>query len=69
VMVIYFLKYLIPIYIVLQVFKECHTFDGSGNSFELSLIGCKCISAYVKNKKNQNQAIKLDPFGFVSFEA
>ncbi|KAJ6687759.1 PHOSPHOETHANOLAMINE N-METHYLTRANSFERASE 1 [Salix koriyanagi] len=38
-----------------KVFKECHTCDGSGNSFELSLIGCKCISAYVKNKKNQNQ--------------
>nr|XP_034917409.1 phosphoethanolamine N-methyltransferase 1-like [Populus alba] len=38
-----------------RVFKECHTRDGSGNSFELSLIGCKCISAYVKNKKNQNQ--------------
>ncbi|KAF9671313.1 hypothetical protein SADUNF_Sadunf12G0034400 [Salix dunnii] len=47
-----------------KVFKECHSFDGSGNSFELSLIGCKCISAYVKNKKNQNQAMKLDPFGF-----
>ncbi|KAG6745769.1 hypothetical protein POTOM_050276 [Populus tomentosa] len=30
-----------------RVFKECHTRDGSGNSFELSLIGCKCISAYI----------------------
>lgn len=29
--------------------------DGSGNSFELSLVGCKCIGAYVRNKKNQNQ--------------
>ncbi|CAK7349592.1 unnamed protein product [Dovyalis caffra] len=38
-----------------KVFKECHAHDGSGNSFELSLIGYKCISAYVKNKKNQNQ--------------
>ncbi|XVF32036.1 hypothetical protein REPUB_Repub17cG0047000 [Reevesia pubescens] len=26
-----------------------------GNSFELSLVGCKCIGAYAKNKKNQNQ--------------
>ncbi|OAY46530.1 phosphomethylethanolamine N-methyltransferase isoform X1 [Manihot esculenta] len=38
-----------------KVFKECHTRDGSGNSYELSLIGCKCIGAYVRNKKNQNQ--------------
>ncbi|KAK1406541.1 hypothetical protein QVD17_41950 [Tagetes erecta] len=38
-----------------KVFKECHTSDASGNSFELSLIGSKCIGAYVRNKKNQNQ--------------
>lgn len=38
-----------------KVFKECHTNNGSGNSYELSLIGCKCIGAYVRNKKNQNQ--------------
>ncbi|KAL7178568.1 hypothetical protein ACSBR1_042006 [Camellia fascicularis] len=38
-----------------EVFKECHTNNGSGNSYELSLIGCKCIGAYVRNKKNQNQ--------------
>ncbi|XP_059453480.1 phosphomethylethanolamine N-methyltransferase [Corylus avellana] len=38
-----------------KVFKECHLTDGSGNSFELSLVGCKCIGAYVRNKKNQNQ--------------
>ncbi|GAV74409.1 Methyltransf_11 domain-containing protein/Methyltransf_23 domain-containing protein [Cephalotus follicularis] len=38
-----------------KVFKECHTLDDSGNSFELSLVGCKCIGAYVRNKKNQNQ--------------
>lgn len=37
--------------------------DGSGNSFELALIGCKCIGAYVKNKKNQNQVIC---FGHIS---
>ncbi|KAG8476200.1 hypothetical protein CXB51_033143 [Gossypium anomalum] len=38
-----------------QVFKECHATDDSGNSFKLSLVGYKCISAYVKHKKNQNQ--------------
>ncbi|KAL5189236.1 Phosphoethanolamine N-methyltransferase [Glycine soja] len=38
-----------------KVFKECHMSDNTGNSFELSLVGCKCIGAYVRNKKNQNQ--------------
>ncbi|XP_040998869.1 phosphoethanolamine N-methyltransferase 1-like [Juglans microcarpa x Juglans regia] len=38
-----------------KLFKECHMLDGSGNSFELALAGCKCIGAYVRNKKNQNQ--------------
>ncbi|XP_057950513.1 phosphomethylethanolamine N-methyltransferase-like [Malania oleifera] len=38
-----------------KIFKECHMQDGFGNSFELSLVGCKCIGAYVRNKKNQNQ--------------
>ncbi|XP_057472967.1 phosphomethylethanolamine N-methyltransferase [Actinidia eriantha] len=38
-----------------KVFKECLLRDSSGNSFELSLVGCKCIGAYVRNKKNQNQ--------------
>ncbi|KAK7844315.1 phosphoethanolamine n-methyltransferase 1 [Quercus suber] len=38
-----------------EIFKECHVLDGSGNSFELSFVGCKCIGAYVRNKKNQNQ--------------
>ncbi|KAK6921298.1 hypothetical protein RJ641_014976, partial [Dillenia turbinata] len=38
-----------------KVFKECLAQDSNGNSYELSLIGCKCIGAYVKNKKNQNQ--------------
>ncbi|CAJ1936602.1 unnamed protein product [Sphenostylis stenocarpa] len=38
-----------------KVFKECNMSDNAGNSFELSLIGCKCIGAYVRNKKNQNQ--------------
>lgn len=38
-----------------KIFKECQIRDGSGKSFELSLVGCKCIGAYVRNKKNQNQ--------------
>ncbi|KAH0976038.1 hypothetical protein GBA52_017937 [Prunus armeniaca] len=38
-----------------KVFKQCHLHDDSGNFFELSLVGCKCIGAYVRNKKNQNQ--------------
>ncbi|PAN18305.1 hypothetical protein PAHAL_3G193400 [Panicum hallii] len=38
-----------------KVFKEGHSYDKTGNSFELSLVTCKCIGAYVKNKKNQNQ--------------
>ncbi|XP_071697903.1 phosphoethanolamine N-methyltransferase 1-like [Rutidosis leptorrhynchoides] len=38
-----------------KVFKECHTSDASGKSYELSLIGSKCIGAYVRSKKNQNQ--------------
>lgn len=38
-----------------KVFKESHFNDGSGKSFELALVGCKCIGAYVRNKKNQNQ--------------
>ncbi|XP_019169743.1 PREDICTED: phosphomethylethanolamine N-methyltransferase-like isoform X2 [Ipomoea nil] len=38
-----------------KVFKECQLNAGKGKSFELSLIGCKCIGAYVRNKKNQNQ--------------
>ncbi|KAG2314377.1 hypothetical protein Bca52824_017499 [Brassica carinata] len=27
----------------------------AGKSFELTMVGCKCIGTYVKNKKNQNQ--------------
>ncbi|XP_059643065.1 phosphoethanolamine N-methyltransferase 1-like [Cornus florida] len=38
-----------------KVFKECQTHDALGNSFELSLVSCKCIGAYVRNKRNQNQ--------------
>ena len=39
----------------MQVFKECYETDNSGNPFELSLVSYKCIGAYVRNKKNQNQ--------------
>ncbi|XP_078445971.1 phosphoethanolamine N-methyltransferase-like [Wolffia australiana] len=38
-----------------KLFKECHVYDDEGKSFELSLITCKCIGAYVRKKKNQNQ--------------
>ncbi|CAN6818535.1 unnamed protein product [Brassica oleracea] len=37
------------------IFQECQARDASGKSFELTMVGCKCIVAYVKNKKNQNQ--------------
>lgn len=47
-------------YVFLQAFKECQAQDSSGNLYELSLVGCKCIGAYVRNKKNQNQVINLD---------
>uniref|UniRef100_A0A0E0HHR9 phosphoethanolamine N-methyltransferase n=1 Tax=Oryza nivara TaxID=4536 RepID=A0A0E0HHR9_ORYNI len=39
----------------LKIFKECHSYDKDGGSYELSLETCKCIGAYVKSKKNQNQ--------------
>ncbi|XP_077244688.1 phosphoethanolamine N-methyltransferase 1-like [Tasmannia lanceolata] len=38
-----------------KIFKECYMQNGFGDSFELTLISCKCIGAYVRNKKNQNQ--------------
>ncbi|XP_039126267.1 phosphoethanolamine N-methyltransferase 1-like isoform X2 [Dioscorea cayenensis subsp. rotundata] len=38
-----------------QVFKNCHAHNSGSDSFELSLITCKCIGAYARNKKNQNQ--------------
>ncbi|KAJ8620112.1 hypothetical protein MRB53_028645 [Persea americana] len=42
-----------------KAFKDCHAHDGFGTSFELSLISFKCITAYVRSKKNQNQANTL----------
>lgn len=39
----------------LKVFQECLVNDVSGNLSELSLVFCKCVGAYVRNKKNQNQ--------------
>ncbi|KAI5660278.1 hypothetical protein M9H77_29071 [Catharanthus roseus] len=38
-----------------KIFKDCHVHDDSEKSYELALVGCKCIGAYVRNKKNQNQ--------------
>eukprot|EP01018_Ginkgo_biloba_P027288 Gb_18655 [translate_table: standard] len=39
----------------IKVFKECQAKDVTGSLSELSLVGCKCVGAYVQNKKNQNQ--------------
>ncbi|GLJ09388.1 hypothetical protein SUGI_0108210 [Cryptomeria japonica] len=39
----------------LRTFKECLAKDESGTLSELSLVRCKCVGAYVRNKKNQNQ--------------
>uniref|UniRef100_A0A0A9DF32 phosphoethanolamine N-methyltransferase n=1 Tax=Arundo donax TaxID=35708 RepID=A0A0A9DF32_ARUDO len=38
-----------------KVFKECHSFNQDGDSFKLSLLTFKCVGAYVKIKKSQNQ--------------
>ncbi|CAA2972996.1 phosphoethanolamine N-methyltransferase 1-like [Olea europaea subsp. europaea] len=38
-----------------KVFKESQVYDSSGSSYELALVSCKCIGAYVTNKKIQNQ--------------
>ncbi|GJN15117.1 hypothetical protein PR202_gb02008 [Eleusine coracana subsp. coracana] len=50
-----------------KVFKECNSYDSDGNCFELSLVTSKCIGAYVKNKKNQNQVISTEDKGFQRF--
>ena len=50
---------MIPNLSSMQAFKDCHAHDGFGTSFELSLISFKCITAYVRSKKNQNQANTL----------
>ncbi|CAN1266842.1 Phosphoethanolamine N-methyltransferase [Linum perenne] len=51
-----------------KVFMGCHMHDGSGNPFELSFIGCKCIGAYVRSKKNQNQKVQSqEDKGFQQF--
>ncbi|XP_022955089.1 phosphomethylethanolamine N-methyltransferase-like isoform X1 [Cucurbita moschata] len=38
-----------------KIFKDCQIRDECGNSYELSLVSSKCIGAYVRTKKNQNQ--------------
>ncbi|OIT21052.1 PREDICTED: phosphoethanolamine N-methyltransferase 1-like [Nicotiana attenuata] len=38
-----------------KVFNECNLNDAAGKSYELSLIGFKCIGAYARTKKNQNE--------------
>lgn len=56
-------------YMIVQVFKECHLSDASGNSFEFSLVGSKCIGAYELNKKIHNQVPCLLQlfFQYISF--
>uniref|UniRef100_A0A0D3GAG2 phosphoethanolamine N-methyltransferase n=1 Tax=Oryza barthii TaxID=65489 RepID=A0A0D3GAG2_9ORYZ len=51
----------------LKIFKECHSYDKDGGSYELSLETCKCIGAYVKSKKNQNQVKSTEDRGFQRF--
>uniref|UniRef100_A0A0E0DUF8 phosphoethanolamine N-methyltransferase n=1 Tax=Oryza meridionalis TaxID=40149 RepID=A0A0E0DUF8_9ORYZ len=50
-----------------KIFKECHSYDKDGGSYELSLETCKCIGAYVKSKKNQNQVKSTEDRGFQRF--
>ncbi|KAK8457311.1 hypothetical protein SEVIR_3G162900v4 [Setaria viridis] len=50
-----------------KVFKEGHSYDKNGDSFELSLVTYKCIGAYVKNKKNQNQVKSTEDKDFQRF--
>lgn len=38
-----------------KVFQECVTLEEDGSYSELQLISCKCVKAYVLNKRNQNQ--------------
>ncbi|MCO5576756.1 hypothetical protein L7F22_030575 [Adiantum nelumboides] len=39
----------------LKVFEECLVLEEDGSYAELQLISCKCVNAYVLNKRNQNQ--------------
>eukprot|EP00250_Pteridium_aquilinum_P022641 c25496_g1_i1 orf=374-1858(+) len=39
----------------LKVFQECLILEEDGSYSELQLISCKCVNAYVLNKRNQNQ--------------
>ncbi|XP_071700550.1 phosphoethanolamine N-methyltransferase 2-like [Rutidosis leptorrhynchoides] len=38
-----------------KVFKECYISNGSGNSYELTLLGSKFIGTYERDVKTQNQ--------------
>ncbi|KAI5069232.1 hypothetical protein GOP47_0015533 [Adiantum capillus-veneris] len=39
----------------LKVFQEAAVLEDDDSYFELQLISCKCVNAYVINKRNQNQ--------------
>lgn len=38
-----------------QVFEQAHFEEDNGGYSEFQLVGCKCVGAYVRNKRNQNQ--------------
>jgi hypothetical protein len=38
-----------------QVFEQAHFEEDNGGYSEFRLVGCKCVGAYVRNKRNQNQ--------------
>ncbi len=38
-----------------QVFEQAHFEEDNGEYSEFRLVGCKCVGAYVRNKRNQNQ--------------
>ncbi|KAH7440936.1 hypothetical protein KP509_03G016800 [Ceratopteris richardii] len=39
----------------LKAFEECMVLEEDGTYSELQLVSCKCVNAYVVNKRNQNQ--------------
>ncbi|CAK9219100.1 unnamed protein product [Sphagnum jensenii] len=42
-----------------KVFEQTHFQEEDGTYTEYQLVGCKCVGAYVRNKKNQNQVCWL----------
>jgi len=42
-----------------KVFEQAHFEEDNGGYSEFRLVGCKCVGAYVRNKRNQNQVCWL----------